>query len=552
MRRKKGRLCGPAVGAAFAAAAGLAAACGAAGAAPNSEPGPAIATSTRHADPAPACTAKRPVVVLDPGHSGGPNFDSTAEVDGPKAVTALGITFHPVDIDNSGIQSIDNGGAPGELLTMSRAALRIQKILRADGYAADLTKSSANENVGLLERVREASNDHATIAVSLHYTGGIPFGEANAHFGVTPQHVGRYRTNASNGDTIRFTNARVAAESQRDAKIIQQARAAAGDGWTWHRSTRVSRSPVGCRRTATSQSSRSSTRGSRGSTTRTATSDSISTPTPPGSPTASSRPCPSHHASDHTLEAVPRRSPGSDHARHIACVQPRGARVLAAWDATSTGSRRRSLSLSDNRLAGERLGDDPLFRLEAGRLPAHDRIRPKTGRFIGPGTRDPLHRRRIGTAPDSHAVSRASLPATGAIPLARPDGPGVAGFLSVSGHAGPHSTPALDGCSSWSAAEGRGAGWAIVRGPRPRSEATRWLRRAPATLVHAVLMKSLPVVDPKTLYRVGDKDDCCVNGGFVNDDGDFDLFSYELYRHFRDTTPEFEQLAAMQSGRRQA
>jgi predicted permease len=68
------------------------------------------------------------------------------------------------------------------------------------------------------------------------------------------------------------------------------------------------------------------------------------------------------------------------------------------------------------------------------------------------------------------------------------------------------------------------------------------------TLVHAVLMKSLPVVDPKTLYRVGDKDDCCVNGGYINDDGDFDLFSYELYRHLRDSTPEFEQLAAMQSG----
>ena len=68
------------------------------------------------------------------------------------------------------------------------------------------------------------------------------------------------------------------------------------------------------------------------------------------------------------------------------------------------------------------------------------------------------------------------------------------------------------------------------------------------TLVYAVLMKSLPVVDPKTLYRVGDKDDCCVNGGYINDDGDFDLFSYELYRQFRDNTPEFEQLAAMQSG----
>ena len=68
------------------------------------------------------------------------------------------------------------------------------------------------------------------------------------------------------------------------------------------------------------------------------------------------------------------------------------------------------------------------------------------------------------------------------------------------------------------------------------------------TLVHAVLIKSLPVVDPRTLYRIGDSDDCCVNGGYINDDGDFDLFSYELYKHLRDTTPEFEQLAAMQAG----
>jgi N-acetylmuramoyl-L-alanine amidase len=215
---------------ALVAAACLAAACGASGAARDSESRAAIATWSEAADPATACTATRPVVVLDPGHSGGPNFDSTAEVDGPRPVTAFGITFHPVDIDHSGIMSIDNGGAPAELTTMWRAALRIQRILRSAGYIADLTKSSANENVGLLERVREAIDDHATIAVSLHYTGGIPFGEANAHFGVTPQQVGRYRTNVANGDTIRFTNARVAAESQRDARIIQRARDAAGDG----------------------------------------------------------------------------------------------------------------------------------------------------------------------------------------------------------------------------------------------------------------------------------------------------------------------------------
>jgi hypothetical protein len=49
------------------------------------------------------------VVVLDPGHSGGPNFDPAAEVDGPKPVAALGLTFNPVEIDDSGVMSIDTG-----------------------------------------------------------------------------------------------------------------------------------------------------------------------------------------------------------------------------------------------------------------------------------------------------------------------------------------------------------------------------------------------------------------------------------------------------------
>jgi predicted permease len=68
------------------------------------------------------------------------------------------------------------------------------------------------------------------------------------------------------------------------------------------------------------------------------------------------------------------------------------------------------------------------------------------------------------------------------------------------------------------------------------------------TLVHAILLKSLPVANPASLYRIGDLDDCCVNGGYENDNGDFDLFSYDLYRHFQDSTPEVEQLAAFQSG----
>ncbi len=68
------------------------------------------------------------------------------------------------------------------------------------------------------------------------------------------------------------------------------------------------------------------------------------------------------------------------------------------------------------------------------------------------------------------------------------------------------------------------------------------------TLVNAILLQSLPVQNPASLYRIGDLDDCCVNGGYENDNGDFDLFSYDLYRQFQDTTPEFEQLAAFQSG----
>src|SRR5271170_1581821 len=68
------------------------------------------------------------------------------------------------------------------------------------------------------------------------------------------------------------------------------------------------------------------------------------------------------------------------------------------------------------------------------------------------------------------------------------------------------------------------------------------------TLIQGILLKSLPVSDPKQLYRIGDKDDCCVEGGYTNDSGDVSIFSYELYQHLKQTAPEFEQLAAMQAG----
>jgi predicted permease len=67
------------------------------------------------------------------------------------------------------------------------------------------------------------------------------------------------------------------------------------------------------------------------------------------------------------------------------------------------------------------------------------------------------------------------------------------------------------------------------------------------TLVNAVLLKNLPVADPRTLVRIGDKNDCCVNSG-TQDGGDYSLFSTDTYEQLKKNTPEFEELAAMQAG----
>ncbi len=67
------------------------------------------------------------------------------------------------------------------------------------------------------------------------------------------------------------------------------------------------------------------------------------------------------------------------------------------------------------------------------------------------------------------------------------------------------------------------------------------------TLVNAILLRNLPVTDPKTLVRIGDTDDCCVNGGWA-DNGDYSLFSTDTYYLFKKNLPEFEELAAMESG----
>src|SRR6267142_1278587 len=66
------------------------------------------------------------------------------------------------------------------------------------------------------------------------------------------------------------------------------------------------------------------------------------------------------------------------------------------------------------------------------------------------------------------------------------------------------------------------------------------------TLIHAVMLRSLPVSDPGRLYRVGEGDECCVEGGPQDRWG---MFSLPLYERLKAETPEFEEVAAFQAGR---
>ncbi len=64
------------------------------------------------------------------------------------------------------------------------------------------------------------------------------------------------------------------------------------------------------------------------------------------------------------------------------------------------------------------------------------------------------------------------------------------------------------------------------------------------SLIHAIMLRSLPVADPATLYRIGDGSDCCVEGGPQNRWG---MFTYPFFQRLQQAAPEFEQLAAFQA-----
>jgi predicted permease len=64
------------------------------------------------------------------------------------------------------------------------------------------------------------------------------------------------------------------------------------------------------------------------------------------------------------------------------------------------------------------------------------------------------------------------------------------------------------------------------------------------TLIHAVMLQSLPVTDPSRLYRIGDGSSCCVQGSPQDRWG---MFSYALFERLKAELPEFEEVAAFQA-----
>lgn len=66
------------------------------------------------------------------------------------------------------------------------------------------------------------------------------------------------------------------------------------------------------------------------------------------------------------------------------------------------------------------------------------------------------------------------------------------------------------------------------------------------TLIHGVLLNSLPVSDPGGLYVLGDDYMCCTIG---NLQGSWNIFSYRFYEEVRDHNSGFAQVAASQTNR---
>ncbi len=64
------------------------------------------------------------------------------------------------------------------------------------------------------------------------------------------------------------------------------------------------------------------------------------------------------------------------------------------------------------------------------------------------------------------------------------------------------------------------------------------------SLMHDIMLRSLPAADPERLYRIGSGTNCCVQGGPQDNWG---MYSYPLFQRLRAAAPEFEEVTAFSS-----
>ncbi|MGB6931247.1 MAG: ABC transporter permease, partial [Acidobacteriaceae bacterium] len=64
------------------------------------------------------------------------------------------------------------------------------------------------------------------------------------------------------------------------------------------------------------------------------------------------------------------------------------------------------------------------------------------------------------------------------------------------------------------------------------------------SLIHAVMLQSLPVPEPEGLFRIGTGKTCCYS---TTPQGEWGIFSYDFYQRLRRSTPQFDQIAAFQA-----
>ena len=157
-----------------------------------------------------AATSIKPVIVLDPGHSG----DVISDTD-----------------PQTGLKDLDYPNIP-EITEVFSVAQKVESQLQTDGYTVVMTKTSVDQDVSLRQRADIAEQANADLAVSIHDSHGTSWNNMGSGDGgqVYTQNVGDYRQNKPNmgrgNQKITFTDSTIAQKSNQFGEIFAQQRTA--------------------------------------------------------------------------------------------------------------------------------------------------------------------------------------------------------------------------------------------------------------------------------------------------------------------------------------